>query len=184
MALGATVHKIELSISDMDRDYYATHALMVARHPSETEARLMTRVLAFALYADERLAFGRGLSDEDEPALWRKSRTGEIEQWIDVGQPDETRIRRACGRAAQVIVINYGGRAANVWWDKIAASLERHRNLDVLDIDDATVQQLTARCERSMQVQCLIQDGELQWISGDTSLAIRPRVRMASRTAA
>jgi uncharacterized protein YaeQ len=184
MALGATVHKIELSISDMDRDYYATHALMVARHPSETEARLMTRVLAFALYADERLAFGRGLIDEDEPALWRKSRTGEIEQWIDVGQPDETRIRRACGRAAPVIVINYGGRAANVWWDKIAASLERHRNLDVLDIDDATVQQLTARCERSMQVQCLIQDGELQWISGDTSLAIRPRVRMASRTAA
>jgi uncharacterized protein YaeQ len=184
MALGATVHKIELSISDMDRNYYATHALMVARHPSETEARLMTRVFAFALHADERLEFGRGLSDEDEPALWRKSRTGEIEQWIDVGQPDESRIRRACGRAGQVVVINYSGRAANVWWDKIAAPIERHRNLGVLDIDETTVQQLAAQCERSMHVQCLIQDGELQWISGDTTLAIRPQARMASRSGA
>lgn len=184
MALGATVHKIELSISDMDRNYYATHALTIARHPSETEARLMTRILAFALHADERLEFGRGLSDEDEPALWRKSRTGEIEQWIDVGQPDETRIRRACGRAGQVVVINYSGRAADLWWSKIAASLERHRNLGVLDIDETTVQQLAAQCVRSMQVQCLIQDGEVQWINGDTTLGIRMRVRMASRATA
>ena len=92
MALNSTIYKVELQISDMDRHYYATHALTLARHPSETEERLMVRLLAFALYADERLEFGKGISDEDEPALWRKAYTDEIELWIEVGQPDETRI--------------------------------------------------------------------------------------------
>src|SRR6478672_11253035 len=102
MAPKATVVKAELQVSDMDRHYYASHNLTLAQHPSETEERLMVRLLAFALYADERLEFGRGLSDEDEPALWRRDYTGEIEQWIELGQPDESRIRKASGRAAQV----------------------------------------------------------------------------------
>jgi uncharacterized protein YaeQ len=109
MALNSTIYKVELQISDMDRHYYATHALTLARHPSETEERLMVRLLAFALYADDRLEFGKGISDEDEPALWRKAYTDEIELWIELGQPDETRIRKACGRSRQVVVINYGG---------------------------------------------------------------------------
>jgi len=98
MALNATIYKAELQVSDMDRHYYATHTLTVARHPSETVERLMVRLLAFALYADERLEFGKGLSDGDEPALWRKAYSGDIEQWIELGQPDEARIRKACGR--------------------------------------------------------------------------------------
>jgi uncharacterized protein YaeQ len=109
MALNSTIYKVELQISDMDRHYYATHALTLARHPSETEERLMVRLLAFALYADDRLEFGKGISDEDEPALWRKAYTDEIELWIELGQPDEARIRKACGRSRQVVVINYGG---------------------------------------------------------------------------
>ena len=92
MALKATVYKVELQISDMDRHYYGTHALTLALHPSETEQRLMVRVLAFALLAEEGLSFGRGLSTEDEPDLWRRSLTGEIEQWIELGQPDESRV--------------------------------------------------------------------------------------------
>jgi uncharacterized protein YaeQ len=116
MALNATIYKAELQVSDMDRHYYATHALTLARHPSETEERLMVRLLAFALYADERLEFGKGLSADDEPDLWRKDYSGDIQQWIELGQPDEARIRKACGRAEQVVVINYGGRAADVWW--------------------------------------------------------------------
>src|SRR5690348_18273606 len=102
MALNSTIYKVELQISDMDRHYYATHALTLARHPSETEERLMVRLLAFALHADDRLEFGKGLSDEDQPALWRRAYTDEIEQWIELGQPDEARIRKACGRARRV----------------------------------------------------------------------------------
>src|SRR5690349_25110222 len=125
MALNATIHKAELSISDMDRHYYATHALTLARHPSETEERLMVRLLAFALHADERLEFGKGLSDEDEPALWRRAYSGEVEQWIELGQPDEARLRKACGRAQQVVVLNYGGRAAAILWGKGGAAAPR-----------------------------------------------------------
>ena len=178
MALTATIHKAELSISDMDRHYYATHALTLARHPSETEERLMARLLAFALYADERLEFGKGLSDTDEPALWRKAYTGEIELWIDVGLPDESRLRKACNQSRQVVVLAYGGHAADVWWSKIASTLARHDNLNVLAIDHADMQQLAALCERSMRLQCLIQDGELQLIAGDLALPIRPDIRM------
>jgi len=184
MALNATIHKAELSISDMDRHYYATHALTLARHPSETEERLMVRLLAFALHADERLEFGKGLSDEDEPALWRRAYSGEVEQWIELGQPDEARLRKACGRAQQVVVLNYGGRAADIWWDKVGAALSRNENLTVLDIDEATVHQLAALCERGMRLQCLIQDGELQLIAGDDTIAIRPRARMGEYAAA
>lgn len=177
MALSATIHKVELSISDMDRHYYATHALTLARHPSETEQRLMARLLAFMLYADERLTFGRGLSDEDEPALQRTAYSGDIELWIEVGQPSEARIRKACGRARQVVVINFAGRSDDIWWDKAASALRRNRNLTVLVIDEADIQSLTAWCDRSMRLQCLIQDAELQVLDGHKALAIRPQVR-------
>jgi uncharacterized protein YaeQ len=179
MALKATIYKAELQISDMDRHYYATHALTLAQHPSETNERLMIRLLAFALHADERLEFGRGLSTDDEPDLWRKSLTGDIEQWIEVGQPDEQRIRKVCGRSRQVVVIGYGGRSADVWWDKIAASLARSKNLTVVDIPSATVQALASLADRSMQLQCLIQDGQAQLVSTKTSVSVMPMLRMA-----
>jgi uncharacterized protein YaeQ len=184
MAPKATIYKAELQVSDMDRHYYATHALTLARHPSETDERLMVRLLAFALHADERLEFGRGLSTDDEPDLWRKSLTGEIEQWIELGQPDEQRIRKACGRARQVVVINYSGRGADIWWDKIADALERSKNLTVIDIPAAATQALAAMAERSMQLQCLIQDGHAQLMSENASVSIEPSVRMAPRAAA
>ena len=114
MAPNATVYKAELQVTDMDRHYYASHDLILAQHPSETAERLMARLLAFALFADERLMFGRGLSDEDEPALWQRDYTGDIERWIELGQPDESRLRKACGRAQQVMVVTYGGHAAEV----------------------------------------------------------------------
>ena len=125
MAPNATIYKIELQLSDMDRHYYATHALTLARHPSETDERMMVRLLAFALYADERLEFGKGLSTDEEPDLWRKELNGDIALWIDLGQPDPARIRKACGRARKVIVVNYGGRSADIWWEKSAEPLQR-----------------------------------------------------------
>jgi uncharacterized protein YaeQ len=179
MALKATIYKAELQISDMDRQYYATHALTLAQHPSETDERLMIRLLAFMLHADERLEFGRGLSTNDEPDLCRKSLTGEIEQWIEVGQPDEQRIRKACGRARQVVVISYGGRSADVWWDKVAAGLGRSKNLTVIDIPAATAQALASLADRNMQLQGLIQDGQAQLVSEKTSVSVVPMLRMA-----
>lgn len=118
MALTATIRKAELQISDMDRGYYATHNLTLAQHPSETDERLMVRLLAFALNAGDRLEFGRGLSTDDEPDLWEHDYTGDILQWIDLGHPDESRIRKASNRSRQVQVVNYGGNASEIWWGK------------------------------------------------------------------
>ncbi len=183
MAPKATVIKAELQVTDLDRHYYASHNLILAQHPSETEERLMVRLLAFALHADERLEFGRGLSDEEEPALWRRDYTGEIEQWIELGQPDESRIRKACGRAQQVVVITYSGHGADVWWNKNAASLARLKNLTVIDIDADSVAAVTALYERSMRMTAMIQDGELQLMNTEHTVALRPSVRKASSMA-
>ena len=108
MALKATIFKVGLQVADMERGYYGDHALTVARHPSETDERMMLRVLAFALHAGPDLAFGKGLSTDDEPDLWQRDLTGAIALWIDVGQPDEKLLRRACGRAREVVVYAYG----------------------------------------------------------------------------
>ncbi|GAB3380245.1 YaeQ family protein [Lysobacter fragariae] len=178
MAPKATVVKAELQVSDMDRHYYASHNLTLAQHPSETQERLMVRLLAFALHADERLEFGRGLSDEEEPALWRRDYTGEIEQWIELGQPDESRIRKACGRSQQVVVVNYGGRAADVWWSKNAVTLDRLKNLTVIDIDADSVDAIATLFERGMRLTAMIQDGELQLMDTTRTIAVRPTVRM------
>jgi len=180
MAPKATVVKVELQVSDMDRHYYATHMLTLAQHPSETDERLMVRLLAFALYADERLEFGRGLSSEDEADLWRRDYTGDIEQWIDLGQPDESRIRKACGRAQQVVVVNYSGNSAGIWWDKVGASLSRIKNLTVIDIPVTTVDSLVTLIQRGMRLNCLIQDGEVQLMSDTINVTLRPNVRMAA----
>ena len=179
MALNSTVVKAELQVSDMDRHYYATHNLTLAQHPSETDTRLMVRLVAFALYADDRLEFGRGLSDEDEPALYRRGYTGDVELWIDVGHPDETRLKKTCARADQVVVVNYGGRASDIWWDKIASSLTRLKNLTVLDIPADVIEALPGIGERGMRLNALVQDGELQLMGDLGSVSLRPSVRMA-----
>jgi uncharacterized protein YaeQ len=179
MALNSTTYKVELAISDMDRHYYATHDLTLARHPSETDARLMVRLLAFALYADEQLRFGKGISSDDEPDLWRKDLTGEIQEWIELGQPDEQRIRKACGRARHVVVVNYSGRGADIWWEKIRAPLMRSKNLSVIDIAGPTVDALAALANRNMRLQCLIQDGQIHMLGDGASVTIDPTVRMA-----
>jgi uncharacterized protein YaeQ len=163
MALKATIYKAELQVSDMDRHYYATHALTIARHPSETDERMMVRVLAFALHAHEALAFGKGLSTDDEPDLWQKDLTGAIDLWIDVGQPDDKRIMKACGRSARVVIYCYSA-ASNVWWSQVGSRIERAKNLSVFNLPSATSQALAAMAQRTMQLQCSIQDGQA-WIS-------------------
>ena len=165
MALKATIYKADLQIVDMDRNYYADHALTIARHPSENDERMMARVLAYALYAQDGIAFTKGLFDVDEPEVWVKSLTDEITLWIDLGQPDETRIKRACSRAEQVVVLCYAS-SCDVWWKQIASKLTRLTNLTVLQLPAETTQALAALAERSMRLQCMVQDGEI-WLNSD-----------------
>lgn len=180
MALKSTVFKAELQVSDFDRDYYETHALTLAQHPSETEQRLMVRLLAFALHADSALTFGRGISSE-EPDLWRKDLTGQIEQWIEIGQPDEQSLRRACGRARQVFVYTYSGHSAEVWWSKTGDALRRCNNLCVIDIASSSGKELATLADRGMQLQCFIQDGAVQMISDTKTIAVELTPRIAAR---
>ena len=159
MALKATIFKAELTISDMDRHYYQEHQLTIAQHPSETNERMMVRLLAFALNAEERLEFTRGLSADDEPELWNRNYSDEIELWIDLGQPDEKRIRKACGRSRQVIIYCYGHRSALVWWEQQRNLLQRFDNLKIIKVGEGVAESLAAMVERSMRLQCTIQDG-------------------------
>jgi len=174
MAIKSTVFKALLQVTDMDRHYYHDHALTIARHPSEQDGRMMMRLLAFALHASDALQFSKGLSTDDEPDLWQKSLSDEIELWIDLGQPDEKRIRKACGRAQQVVIYTYQQRSASAWWQQQAASLARFNNLAVVSIDDAAVLALGSMVQRSMQLQCTIQDGALWFGDGEAAIEIQP----------
>jgi len=181
MALKATIFKADLQIADMDRGYYASHALTVARHPSETDERMMVRLLAFALNADETLVFGAGLSTDDEPDLWRKDLTGSIETWIDVGLPDEKRIRKACGRADKVFVYSYGGRAADLWWQQVGDKLAKSNKLTVVDLPQAGTRALAKLAARNMKLRYTIQDGQV-WVADDReSVQLDPRTILASK---
>ncbi len=166
MALKSTIYKVDLQIADMDRHYYGSHALTVARHPSENDERMMVRVLAFARHASEALAFTRGLSEPDEPELWQRDLTDAIELWIDLGNPDETRIRKASNRAEQAVVYTYSGNASRVWWQQTETKVTRFANLSVYEVAPDTVAALAAMVERTMRLQVTIQDGDI-WIAND-----------------
>ncbi len=172
MALKATIFKCDLQIADMDRHYYADHALTIARHPSETDERMMMRVLAYALNAQEGLAFGGGLSTEDEPDLWLKDLTGAIRLWIEVGLPEEKLIRKARGRADQVVIYAYGGAKAALWWKGVAAGLARAERVRVVEVAPETSRELAALATRSMRLQCMIQDGEVSVTNGETLVQV------------
>jgi uncharacterized protein YaeQ len=165
VALKSTIFKATLQVADMDRHYYADHALTIARHPSETDERMMIRCLAFALHASDALAFGKGLSDVDDPDLWQRDLTGAIELWIEVGQPDERAILKACGRAERVFVYAYS-QSAMLWWKSVAEKLERARNLTVRVVPAAAAAQLAGLAERTMDLQCTIHEGEV-WIRNE-----------------
>ncbi len=170
MALKSTIFKAELQISDMGRGYYADHSLTIARHPSETAERMMVRLLAFALHADDALVFGDSIGNDEEPSLWQKDLTGAIRLWIDVGQPDEKRIRRACGRAATVFIYSYGGHGVDVWLNQVRSGLERSRNITVINLPASAPLALARLAQRSMKLQFTIQDNQV-WATDDRETA-------------
>ena len=125
MALQATPYKIELSLTDLDRGVYENLRFTVARHPSETEERLAVRLIAYALWYDPQLAFGRGLSDVDEPALWEKSLDDRVLHWIEVGQPDAERMTWCSRRTERFSLVAYGN--LRVWQAKVLDGVRRDR---------------------------------------------------------
>ena len=180
MALKSTIYKARLQIADMDRPLYADHALTIALHPSETEERLMVRLLAFALNvpADDHegaLEAAGGLSDADDPDLWQRDLTGRIVHWIEVGQPDDRRLAKACGRADRVTIVVYG-QSAPIWWSGLQGKVARLRNLAVWQLPAAQSQELARLARRSMQLQVTVQDGQV-WVGDEdrsVELALHP----------
>lgn len=174
MAQNATIYKVELSVSDMDRHYYETHKLTVAKHPSETDERMMVRILAYALNAHEHLEMTKGISTEDEPDIWQKSLSGELELWVALGMPSEKVLRQSCSKSNQVVVYTYGGRPSEVWWDKVKGSTTRFANLQVVNLSEEDTNELARQANRSMRVQVNIQDGEVMVNIGDSILYVTP----------
>lgn len=182
MALKATVFKVQLQIADMDRHYYQDHSLTLAQHPSENDERMMVRLLAYALNASPTLAFTKGLSaEDDEPELWDKTLSGEIQLWVEFGQSDEKWLRKAAGRAKEVQLFCYGGRSVPVWWKNTQQPLERYSNLKVIEIPEQAVSEMAKLVDRTMQLQCNISEGQI-WLSNQQqSVLIEPVLLKAAQ---
>jgi uncharacterized protein YaeQ len=176
MAIKATIYKAELSIADMDRNYYQEHTLTIARHPSETDERVMIRVL----HADPQLAFGKDLFDVEEPALWLKDLTGAIELWIEVGQPEERRLLKAVGRSDHVVAYSYSA-TSHIWFKGLASKLERTKKLTIINIAAESSVQLEQMAQRNMQLQCTIQDGQVWLTDGTTTVQVERETLLAER---
>ena len=161
MALKATICKADLQVADLDRSHFGDYALTIARHPSETDERMMIRLLAFAMYAGQDLAFGKGVSSDEEAAVWEVDPAGVIKLWIEVGLPDETRIRKASNRSERVVLVAYGVRAVDVWWKQNADYLKRFDNLTVLQVVGDESQALAALAAKKMAFSCTIQEGTI-----------------------
>lgn len=178
MALKATIYKAQLQIADMDRHLYADHAVTIARHPSETDERMMVRLLAFALNVapDDQagqLEFAKDLWDVDEAALWHRDYTDALQHWIDIGQPDDKRLMRAAGRAARVSVYSHAS-STPIWWKALETKITRADHIRIWQIEAEQSQALARLAERSMQLQCTVQDGSVWLGNGKDTVEITP----------
>ena len=174
MALKATIFKANIHLADMDRDYYDTINLTIAQHPSETEQRMMVRLIAFILNAHEDLQFGKGLSDEDEAVIWQVSYSSVIDLWIELGQIDSKRIKKACSRANAVKLYCYGS-SVDIWWSQNQSKMAQFELLSVEQFSQATTNALVKLIDRTMEFQCSIQDGQLWLTAGDETLLIETK---------
>ncbi len=171
MALKSTVYKAKLEVVDLDRHYYNTHDLTLACHPSETERRLLVRLVAFALNAHERLVFGKGISDGEEPDLWLKDLDAQIDLWIELGHPDDRTLTKACGRSRRVIVYTYSANP-HLWWDALEPRSGRWKNLKIVAFDAEDCAELEAMAERALDLQVTIQDGDI-WVRNSQGAEVK-----------
>lgn len=173
MALNSTIYKAILEIADMDRHYYKQHKLTIAKHPSETDERLMVRLLTFAMFAEDDLMFGKDISADDEATLYIKDLTGSIKLWIEIGQPDERIIRKACNKANKVILIIYG-RSPELWWKNNMNTLNLKNNLEIILLKSEETTTLANMADRSMNFTCTIEDGQILIINENSSVTLQP----------
>ncbi|MCG7496515.1 YaeQ family protein [Vibrio sp. Of7-15] len=164
MALKATIYKTSINIADMDREVYLDQNLTIAQHPSETLQRMMLRIMAWALNAHEQLTFTKGLCDEDEPELWIKNYSDEIELWVELGLPDEKRLKKSSIKGQKVALYTYNKNAAEVWWKQNASVAAQYKNLSVFFVDDESMAALANAASRTMKLQVTIQDGQI-WLN-------------------
>jgi uncharacterized protein YaeQ len=178
MALKSTIFRASLQIADIDNNYYADHSLTLARHPSETDERMMVRLVALALQAhqlqtvcagDGTLGFGAGLSNPDEADVWLRDFTGQTRLWIEVGLPEDKPVIKACGKSDSVMLYCFGT-AADVWWRSMESKLARPKNLQVYRLPAASTQELAALAQRSMDLQATVQEGVLSL--GDAAIRV------------
>ncbi len=179
MAIKSTVYKIDLYLANMDQHYYHQHHLTLAKHPSETDERLMVRVLAFAMYADEALTFGKGISADNEATLWIKDLTGDVNLWVEIGQPDERIIRKACIRAKQVVLILYGAHT-DLWWQHHHRTFTQRTNLTVIQLPYSETKAMAAMANRSMSLTCNIDQRQIMLINDEVTATINPIVLKSS----
>lgn len=177
MAIKATIYKVTIHIADMDRGYYDELNLTIARHPSETDERMMVRIFVFALHAAEGLRFTEGIAaKEDEPDIWLKNLMGDVDLWIEVGLPDEKKIKKACNISEKVYVYPYAGRSVQTWWQPIAARLSKHNNLNVLALPQEVTKELANIAQRTMTLHFNVQDGQI-WIGdSENNILVEPEI--------
>ncbi len=180
MALKSTIFKIQISVANISTNHYEDYSLTLARHPSESDERMMCRLIAFALHANDDLTFGKGVSNDEEPDLWLKNLSGQIESWIDLGQPDEKKIRQACGKASNVYIYSYQLGAAKVWWEGLSHKTRTRPELQMRQLVVSGETPLSALISRSMQLNCTIEDDEV-FLAGEAegnyislNVAIKP----------
>ena len=173
MALKPTIYKAQVELADSDRNCFESLSLTIALHPSETLERMATRLLAYCLNAGRGLEFTRGLSTSDEPDLWRHSDSGELELWIEIGQPEESRLRKACGKAGAVKVYAFG-KSADTWWQLNGDAICQLPRLQVWRLGWAEVQALAKLLDRTMQLNVSVVGGVVYVDNGTASLSLEP----------
>ncbi len=173
MALKPTIYKAQVALADMDRQHYEDLALTLACHPSETLERMAVRLLAYCLHAAPGLDFGRGLSSTEEPALSRVEDNGEVALWIDVGQPEAGRLRKACGRAGAVVVYAFG-RSAGTWWKQNGEELAALPKLEVWQLEWPEVEALARLFGRTSQLSVSVTGGVIYVDNGTDSVSLEP----------
>ncbi|MCW5634381.1 MAG: YaeQ family protein [Rubrivivax sp.] len=191
MALKSTVFKAQLQLADIDHGCYGDHALTLARHPSETDERMMVRLVALALNAhqvhslcggDGRIGFGAGLCDPDDPDVLITDFTGRKRLWVEVGQPEEKPLARACSQADAVVVYAYAP-SAEIWWRGIAGKVARLPRLAVWQLPAEQTQALAALAERSMQLTATVQEGAITVASERGAVHLEPQCWKAAQAA-
>ncbi len=155
----STIYKAFVELSNLNSHTYESFNLTMAKHPSENESRMMYRLVSYLHESNKNLEFTRGLSSTDEPEVWEKGASGEVIHWIEMGEPDEKRIRKVCGKSQKVTIYTYNQNTAHLWFEKIKNKLIGNQKVKIYHIQNQ--EDFEVLINRSMKLDCLIEDQSL-----------------------